>query len=107
MIVKRSEVTDNDGTYIECIFHSSNILKTIYFTHKNKLYISFNRGHTYSYSNIDREEYDEFEKSESQGKTFYKKWINNSKYPYYKEFSLNNYEIEEAKKIIEEWKNNQ
>lgn len=104
MLVERKEIKEEDGSlgYIESIFKSSNILKTTYFPTLNKLYIAFSRGHTYSYMNISKEFYNEFENADSHGKFFYQKINNNDKYPHRREFTLYPREINDAKKIIEE-----
>lgn len=108
MIIKRDVTEDDTGKLIECIINSSNILKTNYFAHRKRLFVFFNRGHVYSYTNISEELYNEFEESESQGE-FLRKVImkNPNKYPYLKEFKINTSEIEEAKEIIQEWEDNQ
>jgi len=108
MIIKRDVTQDDTGKLIECIINSANILKTNYFAHRNRLFVFFNRGHVYSYNNINEELYNEFEDSDSQGE-FLRKVImkNPHKYPYMKEFKLNSSEIEDAKKILKEWKDNQ
>jgi len=104
MIVERKEIKNEDDSigYVESIFDSGNILKTVYFVAQNRLYISFKRGGTYSYSNITPEIYHEFETVESQGKFFHKTISPNSdKYPYRHEFDLMKLEIEEIIEIIE------
>jgi len=107
MLIERKEILNDDKSigYIEAIFNSGNLLRTTYFPMSQKLYIAFGRGHTYSYSNVSKEFYDEFEKTESQGKFFHSKINNNKAFPYRKEFSLYPSEIQEIKKIIEENKN--
>ena len=105
MLVERKEYNEKDGTlgYVESIFKSSNILKTTYFPKMRRLYISFNRGNTYSYGNISEEFYKEFEDSESHGKFFFKNIKSKPKdYPYRMEFSLYPREVEDVKKIIKE-----
>jgi len=104
MLIERKEILDKDNSigYIESIFNSDNVLKTTYFPNKQRLYIAFKRGHTYSYSNISKEIYNEFEKAESQGKYFYSKINNNKLYPYRKEFTLYPNEVNEIKKVIED-----
>lgn len=104
MLVEKKEILNEDGSigYIEAIFESDNILKTTYFPQRKMLYIAFSRGHTYSYSNITPELYEEFENAESQGKIFHQKLNNKAKYPCRKEFTLYPYEVNDAKKIIEE-----
>lgn len=104
MIVERKEIRNEDDSvgYVESIFNSGNILKTVYFVAQNRLYISFKRGNTYSYSNITPEIYHEFETTESQGKFFHKTIsANANKYPYRHEFDLMKLEIEEIIEIIE------
>ena len=108
MIVKRNVIEDDDGKIVECVVDSSNILKTDYFAHRNRLVVYFNRGKVYSYGNITEEVYNCFEEADSQGEYLRGEIMKNpSKYPYRKEFSLNESEITETKKIIEEWKDNQ
>ena len=109
MIVEKKVINDDDGSigYIETIYESSNILKTIYFPKKDLLYMSFGRGQTYSYGNINRELYDEFEKAESQGKFFYQRIKNKTEYPFRKEFNLIDAEIDEIRAIIKENKDDE
>lgn len=104
MYIKKEIFKEKDDSiaYIECIYDSSNILKTTYFPNLNKLYVYFKRGGTYSYSNINNELYNEFENCESHGKFFAGKIKNSELYPYYKEFKLYGSEIEECEKIIKE-----
>jgi hypothetical protein len=105
MIVEKIEHNESDGTlgWIECVYHSSNIMLTIYFLESKVLYISFNDGATYKYSGVERETYDELETAESQGKYFYKN-IRSGDYPFSREYKLYKREINEAKTKIEEWK---
>jgi len=107
MIIKRTITKDKDGTLIECVINSSNILKTDYFVHNKKLFVYFNRGHCYSYYNVDENTYNEFENAKSQGEYLRQNIMNNLKFPYAKEFKLSEREITESKNIIEEWKENQ
>lgn len=104
MLIERKEVLNEDNSigYIEAIFNSGNVLRTTYFPAAQRLYIAFSRGQTYSYSNITEEFYNEFEKSDSQGKFFHLKINNNKAFVYRKEFTLYPSEIQEIKKIIEE-----
>ena len=107
MIVKRIIQEDDGGKLIECIIDSSNILKTNYFAHRNRLYIFFNRGKVYSYSNITEEVYRNFEEADSQGEFLRREIMKNpQKFPYFKEFSMTDSEINEAKTVIKEWKDN-
>lgn len=110
MIVKEKIYNDEDGSvgYCESIYNSSNILTSTYFPKTKILYIAFNRGSVYSYGNIDSNVYEEFKKSDSQGKFFITEIKKNpDKYPFLKEFKLFQSEIEDAKKVINEWKKNQ
>ena len=104
MLVERKEILNEDQSigYIEAVFSSDNVLKTTYFPGTQRLYIAFSRGHTYSYGNIPKEMYDEFENAESQGKFFHSKINNNRKYPYRKEFTLYPNEVQELKQIVED-----
>lgn len=102
MLVEHKEFQENDGSvgYIESIFKSDNVLKSTYFPSTQRLYIAFNRGETYSYGNVSKELYEEFENSESQGKFFFKK-IKNNDHPFRKEFTLYPTEIKDLKEIVE------
>ena len=108
MIVRKTEHKEKDNStgWIECIYESSNILMSTYLPKKNVLYISFVRGGVYSYTNISNEIYEKFESSDSQGKFFINEIKNNEKHPYAKEFKLFKSEVEDAKRIIKEWKEN-
>lgn len=105
MIISRKVIEDDDGKLIECIINSSNILRTDYFSHRNRLFVYFNRGKVYSYGNITEEVYKNFEEADSQGEFLRGEIMKKpNKYPYNKEFSLTESEITDAKNIIEEWK---
>lgn len=90
---------DEDGSigYIESIYFSDNVLKSTYFPKTRMLYISFNRGGTYSYSNISEELFDQFEQAESQGVFFHKNINKKVSYPQRKEFTLYPEELIEIK----------
>ena len=108
MIVKRKVIEDETGKLVECIINSSNILRTDYFAHRNRLFVYFNRGKVYSYGNITEEVYKNFEEADSQGEFLRGEIMKKpNKYPYHKEFALNESEINDAKKVIDEWKENQ
>lgn len=108
MLIRKKIIEDDKDYYVESIFDSSNILKTTYFPSNKRLYISFGRGQTYSYGNIDEDLYKKFENSESQGKFFIQEIKKKPDvYPYKKEFSLYPREIEDIKRIINEHKNNE
>ena len=82
MIVKKEVHKEEDGSdgWIECV---------------------------YSYANVDNDLYKQLEESESQGKFFQQNIRNNFKHPHAKEYKLFDHEINDAKKLVEEWKNNQ
>lgn len=107
MLIKseRIQKEGEENYYIEAIFDSSNVLKTLYFPHRKRLYISFKRGGTYSYGNITQELYDRFEKADSQG-MFHEYYIRDrdNQYPYRKEFTLYPSEVKDVDHIIEEKK---
>jgi hypothetical protein len=102
MLIERKEILNEDKStgYIEAVFNSDNVLKTTYFPQAKKLYIAFSRGHTYSYGNITREMYDEFEAADSQGKYFHSNINNKSKYPTRKEFTLYPSEVKDLKETV-------
>jgi hypothetical protein len=103
MLIQRQTKGDVGDQFIEAIYESSNILMSTYFPEKNKLYIHFSRGGTYSYTNINENVYKEFENAESQGKYFSREIKKNpNKYPYAKEYTLTESEINEAKQVIKE-----
>lgn len=104
MLVERKEhrVEDGEIGWIESVFDSGNILKTTYFPEHERLYIAFSRGHTYSYSNISSDLYEEFEEVDSQGKFFHQRINNNKKHIARKEFTLYPNEVNELKQIVEE-----
>jgi len=104
MLVEHKQILDKDGSvgYIEAIFNSDNVLKTTYFPGNQRLYIAFSRGHTYSYGNISKELYEEFEDAQSQGKFFHSKINNKLQYPVRKEFNLYPTEVQELKQIVED-----
>lgn len=96
---------DESIAYIECIYNSSNILKTTYFPTQEKLFIYFKRGGTYSYLNVDEKLYNEFENAESHGKFLQERIKNNPYHQHLKEFTLYKSEIDDCEKIILESKN--
>ena len=101
MLVERNEILNEDGSlgYIETIFKSSNILKTVYFAGTEKLYITFSRGNTYLYTEFDLDFYKRFEEAESNGK-FFHQYIR-GKVPFYKEYDYYPHEVQQLKEIIE------
>jgi hypothetical protein len=101
MLVNREEVLNEDGSlgYVESIFKSSNILKTVYFAEAETLYITFGRGHTYLYTGVELDFYKRFENADSNGKFFHQHIKN--KMPFYKEFTFYPHEVQELKELIE------
>ena len=107
MIAQKNEYLNEDQTigYVEAIYASGNVLKSTYFPKSKRLFIAFNRGHTYSYGNVGQEIYNDFEKAESQGKFFMQNLNKPDKYPTRKEFTLYPSEVKECKLKIVEAKN--
>ena len=101
MLVKRDEVLNEDGSlgYVETVFKSSNILKTVYFADTEKLYITFSRGNTYLYTDFSLDLYQRFEDAESNGKFFHQHI--KGKVPFYKEYDYYPHEVQQLKEIIE------
>jgi hypothetical protein len=102
MLIETKHQLNEDGSvgYTESVFSSSNILKATYFPQKERLFISFNSGDTYSYGNVGNILYENFMNNESQGKFFItniKKYPD--KYPYRKEFKLRQFELDEINEI--------
>lgn len=106
MLIKSNKIQKEgeENYYVEAVFDSTNILKTTYFPHKERLYISFKRGGTYSYGNIDQELYDDFEDAVSQGVFHADRIKGNPRFPYRKEFTLYPSEIKEADDLIKNTK---
>lgn len=103
MLVEKNVINEPDGSvgYIESIFNSGNVLKTTYFPTQNRLYLAFNSGQVYSYSNIDNNLYEEFENAESQGKFFHSRIRSKpEEYIYRKEFTLYPTELSEIKEVV-------
>jgi hypothetical protein len=107
MLANRNEYLNEDQTigYVEAVYASGNVLKSIYFPKSKRLFISFSRGHTYSYNNVSEEIYNEFENAESQGKYFMENLNKPDKYPTRREFNLYPSEVSECKLKIVEAKN--
>jgi len=101
MILEKNNVDDN---IVECYYDSSNILKSIYFKEKQKLYIYFARGILYSYRPIILSLYEEFEQAESQGKKFLEKIKHDKSILFTREINLFDYEIKIINDKIKEVK---
>jgi Fe-S cluster assembly ATPase SufC len=64
MLVKKIE----NGTLIECLFNSSNVLSSKYDKATQELTVVFNAGTQYKYKGVRMTDYTRFEISDSQGK---------------------------------------
>jgi len=106
MLIERKVKKDENEIveYIECVYKSSNILHTVYFPSTERLYIAFDRGNMYSYEKITPIKYYDFETSDSQG-LFFNKFIN-KKHEYRREYTLLPSELDDFKKIVENYNNN-
>lgn len=109
MIIQRKENEDPDGSlgYVETIYESSNVLMSTYFPKTETLYLSFSYGQTYKYMGVSKDIYIGLEKAESQGKYFNSNIKNNPKISCQKAYKLMGTELNDAKGIIQEWKNQQ
>ena len=56
---------------IRCLINSTNLLETIYDPNTKDLIITFRGGRVYQYKNVDPKIYNQFEQSESHGKSFH------------------------------------
>lgn len=72
MLLQKEE---KKGVY-ECLYKSSNIIKSKYIKEDMLLEITFNYGGVYQYSDVSYKDYIRFENDESQGKVF-NKYIKN------------------------------
>jgi lysyl-tRNA synthetase class 2 len=59
-----------EGNITEVVVSSSNLNRAIYNSSENHLSIEFNNGSIYEYENVPLEIFENFKKSESQGKFF-------------------------------------
>ena len=107
MLLDRKEIKrENDKTtLIEALYDSSNILKTNYIPEKNYLFIFFKNKLVYSYSNVTRDLYENFERAESQG-VFFRNEIRKKpqEYNYLKEYKLYDFEKQDIMELIESLK---
>jgi hypothetical protein len=62
---------DINGAKIRCLISSTNLLESVYDTENKDLIITFRAGRVYKYKNVDPKIYNQFELSESHGKTFH------------------------------------
>lgn len=78
MVINREE---KDGV-VECLFNSTNILKSVYNSKENILEITFKSGLVYEYYNVLYKDYLRLEISESTGSVFNKMFGVKSKRQY-------------------------
>ncbi len=106
MLLERKELKDvHTGEYfLECLYESSNIMKSVYIPDRKTLFIVFKKGVVYGYSNVDNENYLGFENSDSQGVYFSKNIQKNQKCVHYKMYKLYEFEKKDLLKLIEEQK---
>lgn len=104
MLLERKEIKceGEEITTIEAYYDSTNISKTKYVPERSYMFIFFNNGLVYSYSNIDRDLYNKFESAESQGVFFRNEIRKKPKvYNYLREFKLYEFEKQDIRQIIE------
>jgi len=105
MLLNRKELNYKDGLWYESLIESSNIIRVDYNTTQNKLYVYFKNKQVYSYTNVTKELYEQFENADSQGKFFIKNIRSNpNKYPYAFEFKFTDGELNEMNESIKEHK---
>lgn len=106
MLLERKELTDLESgeLYVEALYDSSNIMKSIYLPANKMLFIIFKKGVVYSYHKVENEVYVGFENADSQGVYFSKNLGKNTKCVYYREYKLYEFEKKDMLKLIEEQK---
>ena len=106
MLLERKELKDSETEelYVEALYDSSNIMKSIYLPENKMLFIIFRKGVVYSYRNVDIELYLGFENTESQGVYFSKNINKNPLCKCYREYKLYEFEKKDIVKLIEEQK---
>lgn len=106
MLLERKELKDSETEelYVEALYDSSNIMKSIYLPEKEMLFIIFRKGIVYSYQNVTSELYVGFENCDSQGVYFSKNINKNSQCKCYREYKLYEFEKKDMVKLIEEQK---
>lgn len=62
---------DVTGTTIRCLINSTNIIESKYDTVSKDFVLTFRSGRVYKYKNVDARLYNQFELSESHGKSFH------------------------------------
>jgi len=106
MLLERKELTDEETEelYVEALFDSSNIMKSVYYPKRKMLFIIFKKGIVYSYFHVDNEMYVEFENAESQGVYFARNIQKNPVCVYYREYKLYDFERKDMLALIDEQK---
>jgi len=106
MLLERKELKDSETEefYVEALYDSSNIMKSIYLPEKEMLFIIFKKGIVYSYRNVTNELYVGFENTDSQGVYFSKNINKNPQCKCYREYKLYEFEKKDMVKLIEEQK---
>jgi len=106
MLLERKELKDEETQelYVEALFDSSNIMKSVYYPTRNMLFIFFKKGVVYSYFNVENEMYVGFENSDSQGVYFSRNIQKNPVCAYYREYKLYEFERKDMLALIEEQK---
>lgn len=106
MLLERKELNDSESgeVFVEALYDSSNIMKSIYLPEKQLLFIIFRKGVVYSYQNVDSEIYLGLENTDSQGGYFSKNIAKNKICTYYREYKLYEFEKKDMLKLIEEQK---
>jgi hypothetical protein len=106
MLLERKELTDTQTgeRFVEGLYDSSNIMKSIYIPERQLLFIFFKKGIVYSYYNVDTELYLGLEMADSQGVYFAKNINKNKVCQYFREFKLYEFEKKDMLTLIEEHK---
>lgn len=111
MLLERKEQKDSETQeiFVEALFDSSNLMKTIYIPGRKTLFVFFKKGIVYSYANVDAELYVGLENADSQGVYFSKEIAKNPTCVYYREYKMYDFErkdmldlIAEQKQLLEE-----
>ena len=96
MLLEKKE----DGSAIEAIFESNNILKSIYSPDRKLLYLIFQNGVAYSYYPIPSDLYNDFESNISQGKIFHERIKKDKAITVNKGFKMEEQELKDLKQKI-------
>jgi hypothetical protein len=97
MILQKKEINE----FIESVYDSSNLYKSIYNTKKNELFIFFKRGGVYVYGPVSNELFEGLQNAESQGKYFHAVLKKSNEINYSKAFTLHEEEKNDLENLIE------